>query len=150
MLRNTAILEILYATGIRLSELIGLNVGSINEKEMLIKVLGKGNKVRIIPFGKKAKKAIYKYLIERNLTWNASSNTPLFCSWSEKRIAKRTVQGKPCFWERILDSIVIPSSALISRTIEVGLLPTALLLTLAYVYIFIMGLGFVVDLTCRR
>ena len=46
--------------------------------------------------------------------------------------------------------VVIPSSALISRTIEVGLLPTALLLTLAYVYIFIMGLGFVVDLTCRR
>ena len=92
MLRNTAMLELLYATGIRLSELIGLNVGSINEKEMLIKVLGKGNKVRIIPFGKEAKKAIYKYLRERNLTWNASSNTPLFCSWSEKRIAKRTVQ----------------------------------------------------------
>tara|TARA_B100000131_G_C18040201_1_gene582091 strand:+ start:245 stop:1252 length:1008 start_codon:yes stop_codon:yes gene_type:complete len=92
ILRNTAILELFYATGIRISELIGLNIGSINEKEMLIKVVGKGNKERIIPFGEKAKKAIYNYLKERKLTWNSLPATPLFCGWSEKRIAQRTVQ----------------------------------------------------------
>ena len=39
-----------------------------------------------------AKKAIYNYLKERKLTWNSLPATPLFCGWSEKRIAQRTVQ----------------------------------------------------------
>ena len=93
MLRNTAILELFYATGIRLSELVGLNIGAINEKELLIKVIGKGKKERIIPFGNKAKETIHAYLKERNLNWDSPYNTPLFCSWSEKRIANRTVQA---------------------------------------------------------
>lgn len=93
MLRNTAILELFYATGIRLSELVGLNIGAINDKEMLIKVIGKGKKERIIPFGSKAKETIHAYLRKRNLTWDSPYNTPLFCSWSEKRIANRTVQA---------------------------------------------------------
>ena len=57
-----------------ISELIGLNVGSINEKEMLIKVLGKGNKVRIIPFGKEAKKAIFKSFAEALFKINSVLN----------------------------------------------------------------------------
>jgi len=93
MLRNTAILELFYATGIRLSELVGLNIGAINEKELLVKVIGKGKKERIIPFGSKAKETIHAYLKERNLTWDSAYHTPLFCSWSEKRIANRTVQA---------------------------------------------------------
>ena len=93
MLRNTAILELFYATGIRLSELVGLNIGAINEKELLVKVIGKGKKERIIPFGNKAKETIHAYLKERNLTWDSPYHTPLFCSWSEKRIANRTVQA---------------------------------------------------------
>ena len=93
MLRNTAILELFYATGIRLSELVGLNIGAINEKELLVKVIGKGKKERIIPFGNKAKETIHAYLKERNLNWDSPYNTPLFCSWSEKRIANRTVQA---------------------------------------------------------
>jgi len=92
MLRDTAILEMFYATGIRLSELVDLNIGSVNEKEMLVKVIGKGKKERIVPFGKPAKDAVYKYLKKRKLNWKSPSNTPLFCSWHEKRIANRTVQ----------------------------------------------------------
>ena len=93
MLRNTAILELFYATGIRLSELVGLNIGAINEKELLVKVIGKGKKERIIPFGNKAKETIHAYLKESNLTRDSPYHTPLFCSLSEKRISNRTVQA---------------------------------------------------------
>ena len=92
MLRDTAILELFYATGMRLSELVDLNIGSVNEKEMLVKVIGKGKKERIVPFGKPAKDAVFKYLKKRKLNWKSPLNTPLFCSWHEKRIANRTVQ----------------------------------------------------------
>ena len=63
--RDYAILELFYATGIRLSELVGLNIGSVNHEENLLKVVGKGNKERIVPFGKKAKSAMEQYLNER-------------------------------------------------------------------------------------
>ena len=61
-LRDKAILELFYATGIRLSELVGLNLNSINRYENLIKVSGKGKKERIVPIGNQAKKALEKYI----------------------------------------------------------------------------------------
>ena len=60
--RDTAILELFYSTGIRLSELINLNVGDLKQEEGLIKVRGKGRKERIVPVGRKALKAINDYL----------------------------------------------------------------------------------------
>ena len=92
MLRNTAILEVFYATGIRLSELVSLNINSFNISEMLLKVIGKGNKERIIPFGNKALDALSRYLKERSLNWNSNGETPIFCGWGEKRISNRLVQ----------------------------------------------------------
>jgi site-specific recombinase XerD len=92
LLRNTAILELFYATGIRLSELVNLNIGSINENEMLLKVMGKGEKERIVPFGKPAKIALKAYLKKRNLNFQSSPEIPLFCSWHENRIGVRRVQ----------------------------------------------------------
>ena len=92
MLRNTAILEVFYATGIRLSELVSLNIKSFNIGEMLLKVVGKGNKERIIPFGNKAFEALSRYLKERSLNWNSNGEIPIFCGWSEKRISNRLVQ----------------------------------------------------------
>jgi integrase/recombinase XerD len=92
MLRNTAILELFYATGIRLSELINLNINSFNINEMLLKVRGKGNKERLIPFGTKALDSIALYLKERSLNWNSSGQKPIFCGWNERRISKRTIQ----------------------------------------------------------
>ncbi|RCK72056.1 MAG: Tyrosine recombinase XerC [Ignavibacteriae bacterium] len=64
-LRDKAILELLYSTGIRLQELISLNLNHINWKNSTIKVLGKGNKVRIVPFGSKAKEAMERYVSRR-------------------------------------------------------------------------------------
>lgn len=92
--RDRAILELFYATGIRLSELTALNIESVNTRENIIKVLGKGNKERIVPFGKPAKLALESYLHKRKKSWSTSSNTPLFCGRGEKRISVRTVQQR--------------------------------------------------------
>ena len=59
--RDRAILELLYAAGIRVSELTGLSLGDINERSQIIRVLGKGRKERIVPFGDKALEALRAY-----------------------------------------------------------------------------------------
>jgi len=92
--RDRAILELFYATGIRLNELAGLNIGSINPQEKLLRVLGKGNKERIVPFGKPAKNALESYLKKRGESWISPQETPLFTGRGEKRIARRTIQQR--------------------------------------------------------
>ena len=92
--RDRAILEIFYATGIRLNELAGLNIGSVNPQEKLLRVLGKGNKERIVPFGKPAKNALESYLNKRGKSWASPQETPLFTGRGEKRIAVRTIQQR--------------------------------------------------------
>ena len=91
-LRDKAILEIFYATGIRLSELVGLDIGSIDHRKNLLKVIGKRNKERIVPFGEPSKLAVEIYLSKRGLSWESNPKVPLFVSVKEKRIANRTVQ----------------------------------------------------------
>jgi integrase/recombinase XerD len=59
--RNYAMIELLYGCGLRVSELVELKISNINLKEEFIKVVGKGNKERLIPLGKPAKKAITNY-----------------------------------------------------------------------------------------
>ncbi|MEK7850727.1 MAG: tyrosine-type recombinase/integrase, partial [Deltaproteobacteria bacterium] len=60
--RDKAIFETLYSCGIRVSELVGLDMDDINLKEGILKVIGKGSKERIVPIGEKAAKAIEEYL----------------------------------------------------------------------------------------
>lgn len=93
-LRDKAMLELFYATGIRLSELVGINIGSVNPSDDLVKVVGKGNKERIVPFGKPAKIALEAYLKKRGHNWSSQSDKPLFTGWKEKRISVRTVQKR--------------------------------------------------------
>jgi integrase/recombinase XerC len=59
--RDRAILELLYASGLRVSELTGLNLEDIDRKERMLRVIGKGNKERIIPYGSKAEEALERY-----------------------------------------------------------------------------------------
>ena len=65
-LRDAALLELLYSTGMRVSELVGLNVNNIDWSNSTVKVLGKGAKERIIPFGKPARIVLKQYLERRN------------------------------------------------------------------------------------
>jgi len=59
--RDRAILELLYASGLRVSELTGLNLGDMDRKELMLRVRGKGNKERIVPYGGKAENALEAY-----------------------------------------------------------------------------------------
>ena len=66
MRRDRAMIELLYAAGVRVSELSNLNFADIDRQQLSLKVLGKGRKERIVPYGKKAQAALETYLPERN------------------------------------------------------------------------------------
>jgi len=94
-LRNRAILELFYSTGIRLSELYGLDLDSIDYHNGVLRVFGKGKKERIVPFGRKAKKAIENYLPWRNIRLRECGKLDkkaLFISSRGSRLARRSIQ----------------------------------------------------------
>ena len=64
--RNRAILETMYSCGLRVSELVHLKMSSVNRKEMFVRVIGKGNKERLVPIGSKAIREIDNYLPDRH------------------------------------------------------------------------------------
>lgn len=93
-LRDAAILEVFYSTGIRLSELVNLNVGDIDRRGRLVKVTGKGRKQRIIPIGQKAIHAVDQYVNSRKSALSAGSvdeATALFLAENGKRIYPQIV-----------------------------------------------------------
>ncbi len=77
-LRNRAILETLYSSGLRLMELAGLRLRDLNVKQGLARVLGKGNKERVVPVGSYALEAIQAYLQQRDRLANAGSPDKVF------------------------------------------------------------------------
>jgi integrase/recombinase XerC len=96
-LRDLAILELLYASALRVSELVGLDVGAVDLDRLTVRVTGKGSKERVVPFGVPAKKAIADYLERARpalLTRSASSTGPtaaVFLGSRGRRIGTRTV-----------------------------------------------------------
>lgn len=86
-IRDKAILETLYATGIRISELVNLNRGDVNLKSGWLKVKGKGGRERMVPLGKEAAKWIRRYLGERE---NRGKDVPLFCNRYGRRISRQS------------------------------------------------------------
>ena len=93
LLRDRAMLELLYASGLRVSELVGLDLGSVNFGDGMLLVRGKGRKERIVPFGSKAKQALTDYLParERILRDNKTSGTALFLNARGTRLTTRSV-----------------------------------------------------------
>lgn len=87
-LRDRAILETFYSSGIRISELVGLNIPDIDFIGGIIKVMGKGKKERIAPIGEQALSAIRDYLERRNKPQDA-----LFLNKSKRRIGVRGVRN---------------------------------------------------------
>ena len=93
--RDRAVLELFYSTGVRLSELVNMNIGDFHIDKKLVRVIGKGSKERMIPYGKTAESAIENYLKMRNLSFKpVFARSPLFVNSSEKRISKRTIQRR--------------------------------------------------------
>lgn len=94
--RDRAILELLYASGLRVRELVGLNDENLDRPQQLVRVLGKGRKQRIVPFGEFASKALDAYLVERQRLGleraEDSGQIPLFVSVRARRLSARDVQ----------------------------------------------------------
>lgn len=91
-IRDYAILEVLYSTGIRVSELVGLNLEDINFSNLTLKVLGKGRKERVVPFGIPARDAIDKYLDESRNKFNNKNIDALFLGQRGNRLNVRQVR----------------------------------------------------------
>jgi len=91
-LRNQAILELFYATGMRVSELIYLKINDINMENRMLKCLGKGSKERIIPFGNKAYQSLNLYLdrVRPKLVKNPNEDT-LFLNSRGERLSRQGI-----------------------------------------------------------
>lgn len=87
--RDRAILETLYSTGVRASELVGMNRDDIDHRNPLVRVRGKGKKERIVPIGTKALAAIEKHIEQHPKN---SDTTAIFIGPSGKRLTVRSVQ----------------------------------------------------------
>jgi integrase/recombinase XerC len=89
--RDLAMLELFYSSGLRLSELVGLNCGELDLDEGFVRVTGKGSKVRQVPLGRYAIAALRAYLAQRQ---DLSSDEAVFQSRPGKRISQRTIQQR--------------------------------------------------------
>jgi integrase/recombinase XerC len=91
--RDRAILEMLYASGLRVSELAGLDLRSVNFGDRMVLVRGKGRKERVVPFGRKASQALEEYLPvrERILADNKTRGEALFVNARGRRLTTRSV-----------------------------------------------------------
>ena len=91
--RDKAILELFYASGIRLSELVGINLEDLSLEEKMLRVRGKGKKERIVPFGRKAAESVAAYLRLRMMIPKKSlEEKALFLNYQGTRIAARSVE----------------------------------------------------------
>ncbi|HEX8837893.1 MAG TPA: tyrosine recombinase XerC [Candidatus Acidoferrum sp.] len=98
--RDRALLELLYAAGLRVSELTGLNLLEIEQKERVLRVHGKGNKERIVPYGAKAQEALEKYWPVREQLLRQTSGLnhdtdphaqAVFLNYAGRRLTQRSV-----------------------------------------------------------
>jgi integrase/recombinase XerC len=97
--RDHAIMELLYSSGLRLAELVGLNVGDIDLRDRMVEVMGKGRKGRRVPVGSVAVGVLEKWLLER-ATVAKLGETALFVGRGGKRLGPRAVQTRVAHWAR--------------------------------------------------
>lgn len=107
-LRDRALLELLYATGMRVSELTGLNIDDMDMRERVARVLGKGNKERLVPFGRHAREALQLYFPARDgllLRSRRPAPDALFLNRFGGRLSDRSVR-------RLLDRAILRAGVL--------------------------------------
>ena len=98
-IRDHAILELFYSSGLRLAELVNLNLHSIDFSEGTIEVTGKGNKTRIIPLGSHAAESLQKWLqLRGQITTEDDAAQAAFVTQQGRRISPRAVQYRLKTW----------------------------------------------------
>jgi integrase/recombinase XerC len=90
--RDRAVLELFYASGLRLSELVGLDLEDVNLNGRIVRVMGKGSKERLVPFNDSTKKAIRAWLQDRAAICGSSRIDALFVNFRGTRLTGRSVQ----------------------------------------------------------
>lgn len=97
--RDRAIMELLYSSGLRLAELVGLDVSGLDLADRTVRVLGKGSKARIVPVGTEAAAALTQWLRERGAIARPGE-TALFVGRRGNRLGRRAVQSRVAYWAR--------------------------------------------------
>ena len=96
-IRDLAIIELLYSSGLRLAELVSLDIGSINLDDCTLRVTGKGNKTRMLPIGTEASKALILWFKSRK-AYESDDSSAVFISQHGKRLHPRTIQKRLEYW----------------------------------------------------
>ena len=97
--RDKAMMELFYSSGLRLAELVGLDLTSLDLADRTVRVLGKGSKTRIVPVGRKAVDALRVWLKERGCI-AAPDETALFVGRNGTRLKERAIQLRIAGWAR--------------------------------------------------
>ncbi|MBN1239290.1 MAG: tyrosine recombinase XerC [Gammaproteobacteria bacterium] len=98
-IRDQAILELMYSSGLRLAELVGLDLGDLDRADRTVRVTGKGSKARVVPVGRVAVTAVERWLRLRP-ELAAGGEAALFVSRRGTRLAARSVQARIDRWAR--------------------------------------------------
>jgi integrase/recombinase XerC len=96
--RDCAMMELFYSSGVRLAELVGLNVNSLDLNQGMMRVYGKGGKERDVPIGKQAVEALRAWLSLRSDLCDIDEQA-LFVSQQRRRISMRNVQARLIYWQ---------------------------------------------------
>ncbi|NLJ91683.1 MAG: tyrosine recombinase XerC [Aeromonadales bacterium] len=96
-IRDRAMMELMYSSGLRLAELVSLDLGDIQFTERQVRVLGKGSKERVLPVGRMALDWLTKWLAVRDSVAGAETQA-LFVSQRQRRISHRSVQLRMAQW----------------------------------------------------
>lgn len=96
-IRDRAMMELMYSSGLRLAELVSLDLGDIQFTERQVRVLGKGNKERVLPVGRMALDWLAKWLAVRDSVAGTETQA-LFVSQRQRRISHRSVQLRMAQW----------------------------------------------------
>ncbi|CAH2032276.1 tyrosine recombinase XerC [Trichlorobacter ammonificans] len=99
--RDRAILELLYSSGLRVSELTGLAIADLDLTDGMVRVMGKGSKERIVPLGSRAAAAVTAYLNERG---PCPPDAPLFLNTRGNRISRQSVDSLVKRWSLRIDT----------------------------------------------
>jgi len=98
--RDKAIMELFYSSGLRLAELLGLDLTDLDLRDRTVRVLGKGRKARIVPVGRQAAAALTRWLQERAVL-AAVDETAVFVGVNGRRLGPRIVQKRIASWARL-------------------------------------------------